>query len=158
MKYTKFIVKKFKGIEELEIDLTKYPVGKIFPLVGLNESGKTTILESLNFFQEDLPDGKRHEILHKKDSGNFTGNIEIEAELLIEDSDNKIIKDFLESKALKIEKDIEKITITKKYTFDNASFEKLASTLSCKPELKVKAGTQRIIKVCILRIKKYGTS
>ncbi|MBU1783208.1 MAG: AAA family ATPase [Patescibacteria group bacterium] len=146
MKYTKFIVKKFKGIDELELDLTKYPIGKIFPLVGLNESGKTTILESLNFFQEDLPDGKKHEILHKKDSGNFTGNIEIEAELLLEDSDNKIIKDFLESKTLRLEKDIEKITITKKYTFNNASFEKSASTWSWKPELKVKTGTQRSCK------------
>ncbi len=50
MRYTKFTIKKFKGIEELELDLTKYPVGKIFPLVGLNESGKTTILEAIIFF------------------------------------------------------------------------------------------------------------
>ncbi|MFZ5392286.1 MAG: ATP-dependent nuclease [Patescibacteria group bacterium] len=146
MKYTKFIVKKFKGIERLELDLTKYPVGKIFPLVGLNESGKTTILESLNFFQEDLSDGKKHEILHKKDSGSFTGNIEVEAELLLDDGDNKIIKDYLNSKSFKIENDIERITITKKYIFKNASFEKSESTWFWNPSLKVKTGTQRSYK------------
>jgi len=146
MKYTKFVIKKFKGIEKLELDLTKYPVGKIFPLVGLNESGKTTILESLNFFQEDLLGGKEHEILHKKDSGSFTGNIEIEVELLLEDSDNKIIKDYLHSKSFKVEKDIEKITITKKYIFKNASFEKSESTWYLDPKLKVKTSPQRSYK------------
>lgn len=146
MKYTKFVIKKFKGIEELEIDLTKYPVGKIFPLVGLNESGKTTILESINFFQEDLPDGKKHEILHKKDSGNFTGNVEIEAELLFEENDNEVIRNFLNSKSFRIEKDIETISVTKKYVFDNASFQKQESTWIWSPNLKVKSSAQRTYK------------
>jgi len=146
MKYTKFIIRKFKGIKELELDLTKYPVGKIFPLVGLNESGKTTILEAVNFFQEDLADSKKHEILHKKDSGNFTGNIEIEAELLLEEIDNKVIKDFLDSKLFKIEKNITTISITKKYVFNNASFQKQESTWSWSPSLKVKIGSQRTYK------------
>ena len=79
MKYTKFTIKKFKGIDKLELDLTKYPNSKVFPLVGLNESGKTTILEAINFFQEDLDGEKEHEIIHKRDKGVFSGDVEVEA-------------------------------------------------------------------------------
>jgi len=146
MKYTKFIIKKFKGINELELDLTKYPVGKIFPLVGLNESGKTTVLEAINFFQEDLEDEKEHEILHKKDSGNYTGDVEVEAELLLEENDINIINSFLKKNSLRSESDIEKITITKKYKYTNASFTEKISYWVFTPELKVKTSRQKSFK------------
>lgn len=147
MKYLKFKIKKFKGIEELEIDLTKYPKGKIFPLVGLNESGKTTILEAINFFQEDLLSEKRHEILHKKDSANFTGSVEIKAVLSFDESDNKIIRDFLSAQSFKSEGDISTLSITKKYVFDNASFQDKKSIWDFTPELKVKAPAKKTYKI-----------
>ena len=66
MKYTKFEISKFKGINHLVLDLEKLPQGKIFPLVGLNESGKTTILEAINFFQNNISDDKKYLLIHKK--------------------------------------------------------------------------------------------
>ena len=146
MKYTKLTIKKFKGIDELELDLTKYPVGKIFPLVGLNESGKTTILEAINFFQEDFEDDKKHEILHKKDSGSFTGNVEVTAELELDDDDKRIINNFLSNNSLDIENDIKKILITKTYIYENASFENAANTWAFIPELKTKTSRQKSYK------------
>ena len=53
MQYIKFKVINFKGIQELEFDLSESPISPIYLLVGLNESGKTTILESLSFYYEN---------------------------------------------------------------------------------------------------------
>ena len=45
MKYTKFGLKNFKGVKEVAIDVNGNE--KPMALVGLNESGKTTILEGV---------------------------------------------------------------------------------------------------------------
>ena len=59
MIYTNFIIKNFKGISGSKIDLTN---NRIITLVGLNESGKTTIMEAISLFYEiikgDHPDIK----------------------------------------------------------------------------------------------------
>lgn len=53
MRYTRFRFRNFKGIEDMTLDLT----GDVTTLIGLNESGKTTILEAIFCFSygaEDL--------------------------------------------------------------------------------------------------------
>ena len=45
MEYLSFRIENFKGISDQEIRLDKSPSGRTFALVGLNESGKTTVLE-----------------------------------------------------------------------------------------------------------------
>src|SRR5689334_15081667 len=55
MRYSKLIVRNFKGIQNLEFDLDgRKPASKVFTLVGLNESGKTTILEAMSFFYDNI--------------------------------------------------------------------------------------------------------
>lgn len=57
MKYMYFEIENFKGIGKIRIELDKSPEMDVYTLVGLNESGKTTILEAINFFgykQENL--------------------------------------------------------------------------------------------------------
>ena len=56
MEITSFYIQNFKGIKHLILDLEKTPQGKIFPIVGLNESGKTTILEAINYFAPYAPE------------------------------------------------------------------------------------------------------
>ena len=46
MYFTKFHIENFKGIRSMDLDLSE-PGAGIFTLIGLNESGKTTILEAL---------------------------------------------------------------------------------------------------------------
>ena len=46
MRYTQFRFKNFKGIENITLPLT----GDVTTLIGLNESGKTTILEAIFCF------------------------------------------------------------------------------------------------------------
>jgi ABC-type polysaccharide/polyol phosphate transport system ATPase subunit len=67
MKYSKFVIKNFKGIKELTLDLEKEPKSKVFTLVGLNESGKTSILEAINLFQEIYPTKDRHKLIPKSE-------------------------------------------------------------------------------------------
>ncbi len=139
MKYIKFEIKKFKGIDSLELNLVKYPNGKIFPLVGLNESGKTTILEAIDFFQKDFIESKRHELIHKRDKGNFTGDIETLATLELEKEDQLIITTFLEQKSLTLENEIQKIIFSKKYNYSDGNSNKLnITTIAFEPLLSVK--------------------
>ncbi len=88
MRFTHFTVCNFKGIEEVNVSLSPQGAG-IFTMIGLNESGKTTILEALNSF--DFTENK-HSVLYggkeirtkdrvnfipKHKKANFTGMISI---------------------------------------------------------------------------------
>ena len=126
MKYIKFIIKNFKGIKEVEIDLTKYPNGKIFPLVGLNEAGKTTILEAINFFQDEVEEERAHELIHKRDRGFFSDDISIEAVLEFSQEDKQDMSIFLSEKNLAFE-NIDAIptyiSIIKSYHYQDGSYQ-----------------------------------
>ncbi len=123
MKFVKFEIKNFKGINELTLDLNKLPHGKIFPLVGLNESGKTTILEAIDLFQNRFPDEEEYRMIHKTKQGNFNDNVEVKATLQLEKEDLEFFKEFLKSKKLEQKEEISEITITKRYKFKNSKFE-----------------------------------
>ena len=56
MKFADFSFKNFKGINKMKLELTESPDSKIYALVGLNESGKTTILEAISTYKsEEMP-------------------------------------------------------------------------------------------------------
>ena len=140
MKYERFVIKKFKGIQELELDLKGLNSSKVFPLVGLNESGKTTILEAINFFQEDLKDDKKHTIMHKRDSGYFTGSVEIQATLSLDPSDVDHLNSFLKKKGLISEGSAKSIVVIKEQKYENASFKNdPKTTMRFEPELNLKS-------------------
>ena len=147
MKYTKFIIKKFKWIDELELDLSKTTNWKIFPLVGLNEAGKTTILEAINFFQNWVEEWKEHELIHKRDKWHFTGEISVTAMLKLDNEDKQFIRSYLEENNLQLEKDIEEISITKIFEYKNWLFiEKKPVLWWFTPSLKIKANRARVYK------------
>lgn len=50
MRHTHVKIANYRGIPNVELDLRRHPTSNVFTLVGLNESGKTTILEAINFF------------------------------------------------------------------------------------------------------------
>jgi len=144
MKFQKFIIKNFKGVEKAELDLSKSPECKIFPLVGLNESGKTTILEAINLFQEDIPKDKRHELIHKRDRGSFTGFVELRSYLSLNEEDVTIITNFLDSKDLQKKESIDSLEFIKKYEFKNGIPEDIIITeLNIIPSLEVKTRRAR---------------
>ncbi len=122
MKYTKFEIKNFKGIKDLTIDLTKNPIGNVIPLVGLNESGKTTILEAIHCFQKDIEKEERHKLIHKRDKGGFTGDIEIATSLELDKNDQDYIKKFIFDIGYTLESPVKSVITTKKYNFKDSEF------------------------------------
>ncbi len=85
MKIKSFKIKNFKSIEELIIPLANYGNNKSKSsaafLVGLNESGKSSILEAIYLWHEGLDEVDYEDYFHK---GSDDGDICIEAELEIE--------------------------------------------------------------------------
>ena len=127
----KFTIKNFRGIEKTEISLSQRVNTPIVTLVGLNESGKTTILEALShfvtgdpvvakIFEETGPSSEALSLIpiHKK--ANFTGSVEIEAQVKLDESD---IAEFrrLAKSGFNLEIDSKKLekvhNFTKKFTF-----------------------------------------
>ena len=131
MKFTYFKFENFKGIAKETLDLAKNPDSKVFTLVGLNESGKTTILEAINYFAYkkesllalDLDSYEVDDIhslipINKRD--NFNGFITIEAGLEFEDEDITAIKKHFWTKNIGLTKWSKKISFTQKYFFKNS--------------------------------------
>lgn len=93
MQYTGFRIQNFKGVVDTRIDVQARGGSKTaVTLVGLNESGKTTILEAIHSFSPDestnvLLSGKTLErvppesLIPRQEQGNFNGNISVTAEV-----------------------------------------------------------------------------
>jgi predicted ATPase len=127
-------LKNFKGVETVAIDIAGRTPSPVITLIGLNESGKTTILEGLSYFIsgdnavsglfDRLP--TKNDIsalipLHRKAA--FTDNIEIVAEVKLDANDAAAIQEVARKKGSFIEKTKlpQKLTITKRYQFEDSA-------------------------------------
>lgn len=113
MYFKKFEISNFKGIQNLTLDLSGKVDSKIISLVGLNESGKTTILEALSFYYENLKDDDEimlhnsmtsdvHSLIPKRLKANFNDEVIISGILGIEAKDKEWIEDACKQKELKL--------------------------------------------------------
>lgn len=88
MKYNKFTIRNYRAIEDpMEINIKK---NKLVPLIGTNESGKTTILQAI--FAFDYANDKEYEGRHLRELRNFYNpqnkdSATIEAEISVKKSD-----------------------------------------------------------------------
>lgn len=102
-KILEFGIRNFKGAEDLTIDMAEKSTSPVLTLIGLNESGKSTILEAISHFATgdksiaSLFDGQYAQAsalslipLHKKAA--FTGKIEISASVLLDEADVSAIE------------------------------------------------------------------
>jgi len=122
MRYSNFTIENFKGIIRLNLDFSIAPKFKVFTLVGLNESGKTSILEAIDLLHKDIPIQERYKLIPKSKGADFTGDILIRAELDLDGKDEESIKNFaLKEHHYNISAPVKKIVIEKKYNFDNAN-------------------------------------
>jgi len=134
MRYTTFRIKNFKGIRELELKLDSNPNSNIFVIVGLNESGKTTIMEALSFFYDNLSKENNelalhrsaindiHSLIPKSLKDNFTDSIEISAKITIEEKDKEQLKKTLNKHSFKCENINSEMIISQAYKFDNSQY------------------------------------
>lgn len=97
MKYIEFEIKNYKGVgSTVKLDLKIKPETNIFTLVGLNESGKTSILEAINLLQNDKSNEDAHKMIHKSLKGNFNDSISIAATFELDDDDKALISKVIE--------------------------------------------------------------
>lgn len=92
MKISGFTIKNFKGIEDAQIKFSDHGTARIHTLVGLNESGKTTILEAIHSFSPDVDteivvkgagsnDHQREQWVPRDQFAIFTGEVSITAHI-----------------------------------------------------------------------------
>jgi len=101
MKLKSFQICNFKGIENVKIELSTTSESQVYSFVGLNESGKTTVLEALNAFKgwaeslgpvaPEAPDKDPKSQIPKSKVSNFTGNISIVIECSLDEDDKRAV-------------------------------------------------------------------
>ena len=128
MRYTRFKISNFKGVRDIELNLDRPPRSPVFALVGLNESGKTTILEAIHWLNDDSRYDD-HELIPKSELANFNGHIFVEAQIAVSDDDQEEIESQLKEGISKfyITEPIKSFTVRRQYTYKNS--EKTSSTL-----------------------------
>lgn len=115
MRYLNFYINNFKGISELHLALDNIPNSEVITLVGINESGKTTILDALETFYAEKPLEKAYEFIPKSKQFNFTGEILIQAVLVLSRDDKEQIKKLIENAGLVFVELEETVIVDKKY-------------------------------------------
>lgn len=148
---TSFQVKNFKGAEDVTIDLETRSSSPVLTLIGLNESGKSTLLEAISHFVTgdksiaNLFEGAYAETsalslipLHRKAA--FTGEITVAGTIQLEEPDivnlSGIAKDF------KVILDIESLRrpfqVIRTFKFQDSALEKSVNIWGL--SLKVRKG------------------
>ena len=155
MYYTSFRVQNFKGIKDTTIQLSAQSRTGVFCFVGLNESGKTTILEAIHSFSPDaatsalvggagktgvpFPDRVPRHLI-----ANFTGDVSVTATIRMDEKEKKeIAKSLYDESKLILDVDSigDEVSIERHQRFKNGDFVQSFFTLRCRP--RVKSGRQK---------------
>lgn len=131
-----FYIQNFKGIESTSISLANRVDTPIITLIGLNESGKTTILEALShfvsgdaivakIFEETGAATKALSLIpiHKK--ANFTGDIKVGAKVMLSEDDIEAVKARGRRSGFEIfdEPFRQELNIWRQYTFSDGNLD-----------------------------------
>ena len=136
MRYKKFIIKNFKGINDLTIDLSKQPESHIYTFVGLNESGKTTILEAINTINTGYVPQTSHRLIPKHLKANFNGKVSVQAFVEVDDNDNIIINKKIAELGYKEYKPINEFTVNTTCSFEDSKYKEKISYWGFSPQVK----------------------
>lgn len=133
-RYVHFDIKNFKGIEHVELDLSKAPRARVHTLIGLNESGKTTILQAIDRFayresldvlsapgytQQDV-----HELIPISKRASFNDSISIVATVELDPHDMQKIIDLMRKEhEIVITSLSSSFTITQTHKFTSSQLE-----------------------------------
>jgi predicted ATPase len=136
----KIVLRNFKGIDHVEIDLTDHANGPVLTLIGLNESGKTTILEGISHFVSGdrsvsgLFDGPHAMAsgaglipVHKKAA--FTATVAVEGTVVLNAEDIDRLSDLAKSHGLELDSEAlqSSFTVKKAFEFEDSVLKKTMS-------------------------------
>lgn len=155
MKYKSFRIQNFKGIKDTTVELQGLAGASVFAFVGLNESGKTTVLEAIHSFS---PDDATSELLGG-DAGTgvpfkervprhliseFTGDVSVTAVVTVTQKDKEEIVRWLQA-AKKLSLDLDQfpdeLVFQRQQRFENGDFKRSYFTLRAK--FKVRRGKEK---------------
>lgn len=133
-KIQKLSLRRFKGAKSIDISFGDHGERNVVTLIGLNESGKTTILEGISHFatsdeevQHLFDSYTKREILSfipidKKAA--FTGRVDIEATAILDRSDHELISEIFSKGGFEVDSNnLPKIiTIRKSFDFKDSEF------------------------------------
>lgn len=124
MRYSKFTIENYKGIQNTSLDLTGRMEPNIYCLVGLNESGKTTILEALKFLKDgtDSSTLSAASLIPRRKRASFTGVVCVKAELLLSDNDKSHFSKFVTDSGYKDVTIGDRVTFSRSYHFEQSNF------------------------------------
>lgn len=154
MKYEAFRIENFKGIRDTEISLRSKHDARVFTLVGLNESGKTTLLEAIHSFSPDsdtqivvgaaeTSQAQRTELIPRHRVSDFTGSIKITATVSLETGDADRLAALLIDEGLQLTVDElpAEFNFTRAHVYRNSDF--LRTERSTTLPLKVRSKARR---------------
>ena len=154
MYYVSFRIQNFKGIKDTTVKLAEQSKMGVFAFVGLNESGKTTILEAIHSFS---PDSATSELVGGEGGSgipysnrvprhlisNFSGDVSVTATVRVSDDEKKDIADELKreySLTIDIESFPDDIPLERHQTFKNGDF--VQNYFTPRAKIRVKTGRQ----------------
>jgi hypothetical protein len=155
MRYKSFRIRNFKGIKDTTINLQGIGGAGVFAFVGLNESGKTTVLEAIHSFS---PDKATSELLGGEEGlgvpfndrvprhliSIFTGDVSVTAVLSATKDDKDGIARALKARYdldLKVDDFPDEIVFERQQRFERGDFKQ--SFFSLRTLLKIKGPKQR---------------
>lgn len=150
MRYESFRIQNFKGIKDTTIQFKSIAGANVFAFVGLNESGKTTVLEAIHSF---APDEATSELLGGEEGlgvpfkervprhllSEFTGSVTVLATLTVSSEDKSAIaQKLLASHDLELNEAAfpDEIQLDRTQHFESGDLKKSYFTLRTKLEVK----------------------
>ncbi len=144
MRYKSFKIQNFKGIKETVVSLESYAGASVFAFVGLNESGKTTVLEAIHSFS---PDAATSELLGGKNGigvpynkrvprhliSEFTGDVSVAATLTLTARDKEeIARELKSSNEIVVDLDSfpDEVNLERRQSFIKGDFKADAFTIT----------------------------
>ena len=153
MRYRSFLIENFKGIKSATINLKSHEVTSV-ALIGLNESGKTTILQAIHSFSADdeskvlygtsaKADESKTDLIPRDRFADFTGNVLVRAEIEISLQDKIYLKLRLGQKAITVDPDTipDSFTVSNVNKYEVGLHKGYSSTASLK--IRIKTGKQQ---------------
>jgi ABC-type Mn2+/Zn2+ transport system ATPase subunit len=151
MRFVSFVIKNFRGVKEATIDLVPAGAG-IFTFIGLNESGKTTVLEAIASFQLRGGDEKSlyqarpiqddpATYVPKHEKATFTGDITVSALIEFENDEKAFcIKHAEEQSKGKIDPKTvpDRFTVTRGHRFKDGDHIERINIWNINPQFKAK--------------------
>ena len=137
MQYSKFVIKGFKGAGEVTLPLDGTPKTNIFPLVGLNESGKSTVLEAISYIGPEIFDLKQEDpslskitpedclsFIPVSKKYHFSGDILLAAQLEFSEEDVAMVKKYVREKmGYELVSMPDKLVISRKFIYENSQYK-----------------------------------